>query len=496
MTCCWSPRRRRLLRAAPGAAFLLSLALTLTLAQGSPTHSTSHRPHADHLHISSKNESANKVKDQPETKIKVPKPFNLAITSFNFNTTLYWDDKITSTTHHFQVEIKDYDKGENWTVVRWCRNISHNYCDLSKKFDNPHTFYHVRVKAFVGSEESEYALKKDFCLRVDGKIGPPTLNLSFEDEEIVVDIWHPYAPLVGRKQKTVRNFYEDFEYDVYVGENATKHQVEECDDRKCTAYILTQPKSEKYCISAQGKSNFWAVIGEKSNEACLDATEEKAAKSAGNNYSIILFTTCIIFIIVILIIICGILIYRKTSTNCPQSLVFTKTHKKLPQSLESVVRNVRSRILMTTEQEAKYDHVHTSYTDTIAEKNTWVKDEDPLKDNSNNNDSRQTTDDPEYPASLKEMEEKSYDDHEVKGLDELHSNNRSNNNFHTDSDTNESSTTSEIVTPECSTELTSYTDAKCTINSFGYDKPHVPLNLLLQLNEEESGIKHSNTDDS
>ncbi|KAG9464266.1 hypothetical protein GDO78_020224 [Eleutherodactylus coqui] len=95
----------------------------------------------------------------------VPVPFGLKTKSLNFNTTLYWDYSVTSVTPYFQVA---YYKNGSWTVVKNCENISRNYCDLSEKIVDPYTYYHVGVKAFVGSQMSNYA-KTEIYLINDGK---------------------------------------------------------------------------------------------------------------------------------------------------------------------------------------------------------------------------------------------------------------------------------------------------------------------------------------
>ncbi|XP_063299345.1 interferon gamma receptor 1 [Pelobates fuscus] len=215
----------------------------------------------------------------PTTPPRVPLPFNLEIKSYNFNTTIQWEYKITSVSPYFQVEIKNYKTGDNWTVVNNCKRIPQHYCDLSKKIKEPDVFYNVRIKAFLGTEESEYATKRDFCLKIDGIIGPPTLNATVENNKIVLDIWHPTTPSTEKRKKTIGDFYEDFKYVVYIRGNKTSEYVpEECDSVGCTAYIVPTEQEETICLSAQGTSKHFSVTGEKSKEICLDLQNDNARK--------------------------------------------------------------------------------------------------------------------------------------------------------------------------------------------------------------------------
>ncbi|KAG8444428.1 hypothetical protein GDO86_009565, partial [Hymenochirus boettgeri] len=96
----------------------------------------------------------------------VPSPSNLIVKSYNFNTTLCWDFKDTSADPRFQVEFKVFG---NWSVVETCQNISQHYCDLSEEIYDPNKFYKIKIKAFVGPEESESTMEDDFSIRIHGK---------------------------------------------------------------------------------------------------------------------------------------------------------------------------------------------------------------------------------------------------------------------------------------------------------------------------------------
>ncbi|KFQ84848.1 Interferon gamma receptor 1, partial [Phoenicopterus ruber ruber] len=120
----------------------------------------------------------------------VPSPTQIVVTSENFKTVLHWQYLPMSETPHFIVEIKPYNLGF-YKIVSNCVNISAHFCDLSGEIDDLFASHWLRVKAVVGSQESEYVETNEFILQKHGKIGPPKLNLSRHSDKIMVDIYHP-----------------------------------------------------------------------------------------------------------------------------------------------------------------------------------------------------------------------------------------------------------------------------------------------------------------
>ncbi|NWV06367.1 INGR1 protein, partial [Ptilonorhynchus violaceus] len=119
----------------------------------------------------------------------VPSPMDIRITSENFKTVLHWQYPSVSETPHFIVEIKPYNLGYYYTVST-CVNTSARSCDFSEEICNPYLSHWLRVKAVVGSQQSEYVETNEFILQRHGKIGPPKLNLSRHGNNIMVDIYH------------------------------------------------------------------------------------------------------------------------------------------------------------------------------------------------------------------------------------------------------------------------------------------------------------------
>ncbi|KFQ93636.1 Interferon gamma receptor 1, partial [Nipponia nippon] len=120
----------------------------------------------------------------------VPSPTQIVVTSENFKTILHWQYPPMPETPHFVVEIKPYNLGY-YKIVSTCVNISAHFCDLSGEIHGPFTSHWLRVKAVIGSQQSEYVETDEFILQKHGKIGPPKLNLSRHGDKITVDIYHP-----------------------------------------------------------------------------------------------------------------------------------------------------------------------------------------------------------------------------------------------------------------------------------------------------------------
>ncbi|NXF53505.1 INGR1 protein, partial [Oceanites oceanicus] len=120
----------------------------------------------------------------------VPSPTQIVVTSENFKTVLHWQYPFMSETPRFIAEIKPYNLGY-YKIISTCVNISAHFCDVSREIHEPFTSHWLRVKAVVGSQQSEYVETKEFILQKHGKIGPPKLNLSRHGDKIMVDIYHP-----------------------------------------------------------------------------------------------------------------------------------------------------------------------------------------------------------------------------------------------------------------------------------------------------------------
>ncbi|KAG8510895.1 Interferon gamma receptor 1, partial [Galemys pyrenaicus] len=175
-----------------------------------------------------------------------PVPTNLKIEAFNFNTQFNWEYPVMSQTPVFTVQVKTYKVNIN-----------------STSFLSP-----------------------------QGKIGPPTLAVRKKGDLVITDIFHPLTCMINGKQSEVMYDEQDacytFEYKVYVRihENETidriqKYSEDDCNETQCRFQIplrtlhpkycasATSPVSSDYCVSAEGHSEEWSVTTEMSPEFCI-----------------------------------------------------------------------------------------------------------------------------------------------------------------------------------------------------------------------------------
>ncbi|NXC24134.1 INGR1 protein, partial [Campylorhamphus procurvoides] len=120
----------------------------------------------------------------------VPPPTEIVVKSENLKTLLHWQYPPVSETPHFIVEIKPYNSG-SYEPIATCVNTSAHFCDISGVICDLYSSHWLRVKAVIGSQESEFVETNEFILQRHGKIGPPKLNLSSHGNKIVVDIYEP-----------------------------------------------------------------------------------------------------------------------------------------------------------------------------------------------------------------------------------------------------------------------------------------------------------------
>uniref|UniRef100_A0A8C5QND3 Uncharacterized protein n=1 Tax=Leptobrachium leishanense TaxID=445787 RepID=A0A8C5QND3_9ANUR len=402
---------------------------------------------------------------QGENGIKVPIPFDLEIRSYNFNTTVFWKYDITSVVPYFQVEVTSPSTGA-WTVVNGCKRILHTHCDLSKKIRKPNDFYNVRVKAFVGMQVSEYARRRDFCLRIDGIIGPPILNVTNEDNKIILDILHPRLHSVKEEQMTVVDFYDDFNYDLFVNGIKSEYVTDGCDELVCTVIIVPPPTEKKICLSAEGYSSHWAVRGERSMERCILLHEEQ---STGLQLVII----PVLVLTLVLVLLLGFLLFYKTLIK----------HNKLPESLLFSAENPTARLLLLSET-STVSQLSTTPTRVLID----TMEEDQISQTETSSiTASQEYGGTEYERAVAESEPSQFDDDQnwIHLEPDKSRNCCGGSLVNADNDGKDSGISVAAETQENDEEENHLSETKCNSNSYGYDKPHVPLDLLLQMNNEE-----------
>ncbi|XP_061479941.1 interferon gamma receptor 1 [Rhineura floridana] len=265
-----------------------------------------------------------------EPQMAVPPPTNIVIDSYNFNSSVQWDYESKSSKTLFVVKILCYG-APTAVEVSNCVNITKHYCDLTHKIDNRcHSFW-ILVKALSGLNESKYIHSENFHVTRHGRIGPPKLNLSIEDQEIKVDIKHPLTPYHGRKSPlNVRANFTDFAYKVFLWKSGSPEKRElymtdeECLSRTCTISLHIPSWNTSYCVSAQGFSDENSIEGEESKESCIGLPSKHSIDLT------VSITLGVVGFVILVVILAGICIWLSKK----------KRDIKLPKSLAAVVRNM------------------------------------------------------------------------------------------------------------------------------------------------------------
>uniref|UniRef100_A0A8C3RLJ7 Interferon gamma receptor 1 n=2 Tax=Chelydra serpentina TaxID=8475 RepID=A0A8C3RLJ7_CHESE len=411
----------------------------------------------------------------PET---VPLPTKVVIESLNFNTVLHWDYMSMPTLPRFIVEIKPYELGK-YKPVSTCMNTIKHYCDLSNEIEEQSQSYWARVKAFIGLEESEYVETKEFVLRRDGKIGPPTLNVSIEKDQIRVEIRHPYRKLPS----AFRRYKDEFTYRVFFwssGEPIEELEAEECKKHTCSIYIPVFSTDSTYCVSARGRSPIVSDRGfSKSNESCIHVP----LKWPLDLKSIIIGVAIVFGVGLILAVYC----------LCKQ---LKRRKIELPKSLVTVVRNLNSRNVLETKPEAKYISVIASSSPkpefSVSDEVNLIEQVDQAKEigTPNAEDCSEETDTVSSQEISNKIEEMSIQESIAEMTpDDEQSPRVKENYFHSNSSQTELSSIPSDPEPSNTEVQRSLVLKSCTKFS-GYDKPHVLVDLLIDVGEEESVVAY------
>ncbi|XP_069708043.1 interferon gamma receptor 1 isoform X2 [Phaenicophaeus curvirostris] len=408
-------------------------------------------------------------------------PTQIVVTSENFKTILHWEYPLMSETPHFIVEIKPYNLGK-YKNISTCMNITDHFCDFSREIDDVSSSHWLRVKAIVGSQQSEYVEAEEFILQKHGKIGPPKLNLSRHNDEIVVDIYHPPFPSVEHLP-LIKDVYSDIEYLVtfWDSKNETKEDnlktdlEESCTMSKCVLSIPVTAEGSTYCVSAKGSLHGYLMISAPS-ESCIHVP----LKYTMSTQDIIILCAVILSLSLIFAAYCG---YKK----------LRKKNVKLPKSLVSVIRNLNKDNILESKSEAKYTSVINFVSDHSALPVTSLEEvpKEEIVSPENSSEGTSFVPPPEAPVKTEEVsvqedtEEISSDDEQTHKVKESY--------FISDSrqmDICSSSSGSEISAAEIQQTVLPSSCLKFS----GYDKPHVPLNMLIDVGEDQPVIAYRPTD--
>ncbi|ELW69480.1 Interferon gamma receptor 1 [Tupaia chinensis] len=448
--------------------------------------------------------------------VSMPIPTNVMIEAYNLNPVLYWDYQSMPETPVFTVQVKNYGD-PSW--VDACVNISHHYCSLFYHLDDPSYSIWAQVKARVGQKESAFAKSEGFILCQHGKVGPPKLSVRRREDYITIDIFHPLIIINGKELGTINddeNTCYTFKYDVSVRMNGseiearTHRQTEDsnCNETLCQLSVPVSSLSAQYCVSAIGVSNTWGVKTEQSEEVCITIFDN----SIKDSIWIPVAAAFAFFLIFFLTFVCCRI--KKISP-------FKRKNIMLPKSLLSVVRSATSE----TKPESKYVSLITSYQPVVPE-NEAVICEEQLSPATNSGMHTECN-----PGKAEHREELASET-EVVIIEEKVSNLASSSLVNPEDRQNSFQSSSNQSEP-CTVALNSYhsrngsdsglvesdgflSDSEFSPNnkteikkeeqeavmpriaptSFGYDKPHVLVDLLVEGGGKESLIGYRPTADS
>ncbi|XP_078255854.1 interferon gamma receptor 1-like isoform X2 [Rhinoraja longicauda] len=248
----------------------------------------------------------------------IPPPVNLSIQSHDFHTVLKWEVPDVNRRTRFNVCFREYE-AEDWKPV--CLNISTHYCDLSNAFvPNQELIsgYYTKIQAFIGSQTSESALTNRFTFGQNATLGPPSVLLAANGNDLTVEVKYP--ALNSRSSNVSFDFLS---YIVYCRKQ---------DHHKQTCREMT-PKEQKQhfhvsegvvCVSAKVQASIFGLKGNKSEETCL------RIRLSNLSVSTVVIPTVLVFVILVISI--SALIYFHV---CKKKLV-------LPKSLAHIIVNEKA----------------------------------------------------------------------------------------------------------------------------------------------------------
>ncbi|KAM6365814.1 interferon gamma receptor 1 [Alca torda] len=413
----------------------------------------------------------------------VPSPTQIQVTSENFKTTLHWQYPFMYETPHFIVEIKPYNLG-SYKIVSTCVNISAYFCDVSREIYGPFASHWLRVKAVVGSHQSDYVETDEFILQKHGKIGPPKLNLSRHGDEIIVDVYHPAFPSV-ELLPWIEETYLQLMYVVtfWDKKNQSKEEFpgDNCTMYKCSLNIPIPVEGSTYCVSAKGSFYHDLMFGAPSEEDCIYVPLKQTLST---QYILIPCVVVILSLSIMLTACCGCKKLREENI-------------KLPKSLVSVIRNLNTDSILESKSEPKYLSVisfmpgqSTSPVNNDEVTSLEVEPQEETVSCENSSEGASSVPPPEAPAKAEEVSVQESTG-EVSSGEQNHKVKES----YFISDHSQMDICSSSSGPEVSdTEIEQTVIPSISLKFSGYDKPHVPLDMLIDVGEEQPVIAYRPTD--
>ncbi|NWJ07248.1 INGR1 protein, partial [Crypturellus undulatus] len=255
---------------------------------------------------------------------------------------------------------------------------------------------------------------------------------------------------------------------------------EDCNLKKCSLDIPISSEGSVYCVSAKGSFYNDLILGAPSEESCIPIPLKLTLSST----NVVIVIGVILIFGLFLIVFYG---YKK----------LRKKNIKLPKSLVSVIRNLNTSRFLEPKPETKCNSVISLMPDeppTPADEEVHplkVEQKEGIANPENSSEGASSVLLPEVQGNSGELSV-----HESTG--EVSSDDEQNHKgreSYFPSDNNQTEIRSNCSDAEVSTTVVQQTiHPSSTLKFSGYDKPHVPLNMLIDVGEERPVVAYRPTE--
>ncbi|NXT03203.1 INGR1 protein, partial [Jacana jacana] len=265
------------------------------------------------------------------------------------------------------------------------------------------------------------------------------------------------------------------QFDFHFLQSKEEFPEDNCTMYKCSLNIPVPAEGNTYCVSARGNFYSSLILGEPSEESCIHVPLKQTWST---RYIII---PCAVILSVSLML-----------TVCYGCRKLNKDNIKLPKSLVSVIRNLNADSILESKSEAKYISVISFVPGQSSVNNdevtsVEVEPQEETVSHENFSEGPSSLPPPEAPAKEEEVsvqestEELPSDDEQKHKLKESYF---ISNSGQMDTCSNSSGT--EVS----DTEIQQTVVPSSCLKFSGYDKPHVPLDMLIDVGEGQSVIAY------
>ncbi|NXV74817.1 INGR1 protein, partial [Atlantisia rogersi] len=253
-----------------------------------------------------------------------------------------------------------------------------------------------------------------------------------------------------------------------------------CTVYKCKVNIPLSAEGSTYCVTAKGTLYDELMVGAPSEESCIQVPLKQQLSMP------------------YVVILCGVLVSLSLIlTICFGCKKLRKSNIKLPKSLVSVIRNLNTDSFLEPKSDAKYISVISlmpGQSVLPANDGVTLLEVEPQEETAspkNSSEEASSASSPEAPAKAEEMSVQESTE-EVSSDDEQ---NRKVKESYFISDGSQVDMCNDSSVPEVSAPEIEQTAIPSTCLKFsGYDKPHVPLDMLIDVGEEQPVIAYRPTE--